>query len=725
MSGPRRVPQARVLIALGASLAILATLPAVGMASAARSAGTQVAPRAEGSLVTIRQPGARTTLALPGQLARDISVVVHVRTNRRPVGPGQAMAIIIRRNVSGEYRARMQFAANGKVLLSVSQFNAGRRRQIGRPVAVALGWLPGDDIVLRAEARGARPTRVRVTAWLAADPEPGLPQLSASGVAPTVAGQGVAALRFALPGDAGNAPVQFEFGDVSVSPGGVIQPDPSPTPSGAPPPTATAPAPTPTAAPLMPSPSPAPPTRSPSPAPPTATPPPAPMPSPSAAPSTPPDGAYYVSPQGDDGAAGTRDHPWRTPQKAADSAPAGATVLLRGGIYPPFVMRRSGTATAPITFTSYPGESAVVDGRDTVAYTVWLSGVRWVNLSGLVVQGGYAERHNGGGIMVENAAHVVVSGNVARDNKAFGIRSQGSTYVTIADNEVTRNAVGVHVGGAGEGTVVARNRIHDNNKMMVNTPDIRGDDVGAGGVALVRTVGHVLVRDNLVWANRAPSYDYGYDGSAFEIYAAQNWEFTGNTAWDNRVGFETGTDSNRTPCSGGRFTRNVIYGAATVDVSRGMVLRCAENAVVANNTFAGVQDFVFTLQHAVGTYGGSIDGLRIANNVISVVNARVYSVDSAIPASVRIDYDLINITGSGYLAQMVGNGSTRSLATFNSWRGDAAHAILGDPLFANPADHDYTPRGGSPAIDSGVVIDGVTNGHNGAAPDRGALETGR
>ena len=333
----------------------------------------------------------------------------------------------------------------------------------------------------------------------------------------------------------------------------------------------------------------------------------------------------------------------------------------------------------PTTFTAYPGETAIVDGDSAVAYTITLTAVHDVALTHLVVQGGYADAHEGGGIVIQASTRVTVSDNLLRDNKAFGVRSQKSTYVTIERNEVTHNAVGVHIGELGEGTVVADNLIHDNDKMMVNTPDIKGDDVGAGGVTLVFTTGHVVVRNNYVWGNRALSYDYGYDGSAFEIFAAQNWEFTDNVSWDNRVVFETGTDANRTPCSNGLFTRNTAFGPATVDVARGVVLRCAENALIANNTFVGLQDFVFTLQHEVGTYGGSIEGLRIINNVMDLTTAKAFSIDSAIPSSVVLDANLVYKTGSGYLATMVGKGATNSLVTLGQWFGQDQHGIQANP----------------------------------------------
>ena len=434
--------------------------------------------------------------------------------------------------------------------------------------------------------------------------------------------------------------------------------------------------------------------------------------------------AYFVAPDGHDNGPGTVDQPWLTVQRAADVAPAGSTVYLRAGTYGPFVMHRSGLAGTPTTFTSYPSETATVDGGGAVAYTVRLVGVHDVTLSHLVVQGGYSEGHDGGGVAVLSSANVTLGDDLLRDNKAWGVYSAASTNVTIANSEITHNAVGVSVSGSGAGTLVTRNLIHDNDKMMVNTPDIKGDDVGAGGVALVHTTGAVTVSDNLVWGNRALSYDYGYDGSAFEIFAAQNWTFTGNIAWDNRVALETGTDPARTPCSNGQFTRNVIYGPATVDVARGLVLRCAENGLVANNTFVGLQDFVFTLQDSVGTYGGSIAGLRILNNIMYLGDgAKAFSIDSAIPSSVVIDADLVYKTGSGYLATMVGKGATYSFATFAQWTGQEQHGLQADPDFVDMAGRDYRLEPGSPAIDSALVIAGLTDVYSGAGPDRGSVES--
>src|SRR5436309_7824314 len=59
---------------------------------------------------------------------------------------------------------------------------------------------------------------------------------------------------------------------------------------------------------------------------------------------------YYVSMTGSDGNPGTLAAPFKTIQRAANSAGAGDTVLVRGGVYRETVKPRSGKAGAPVTF---------------------------------------------------------------------------------------------------------------------------------------------------------------------------------------------------------------------------------------------------------------------------------------------------------------------------------------------------------------------------------------
>jgi hypothetical protein len=74
---------------------------------------------------------------------------------------------------------------------------------------------------------------------------------------------------------------------------------------------------------------------------------------------------FYVSTSGDDANPGTLSAPVRTIQHAANLATPGSTVYVRGGTYEERVtVNVSGNAgDGFITFSSYPGETAILDGQ--------------------------------------------------------------------------------------------------------------------------------------------------------------------------------------------------------------------------------------------------------------------------------------------------------------------------------------------------------------------------
>jgi hypothetical protein len=95
----------------------------------------------------------------------------------------------------------------------------------------------------------------------------------------------------------------------------------------------------------------------------------------------------YASPTGSDSAPGTLAAPFKTAQKLANSLVAGETGCLRQGTYTRtgtyvFSMTRGGTASAPITITSYPGEKATIQGIVQIP-----SGDNYVTLSGMNFEG--------------------------------------------------------------------------------------------------------------------------------------------------------------------------------------------------------------------------------------------------------------------------------------------------------------------------------------------------
>lgn len=421
---------------------------------------------------------------------------------------------------------------------------------------------------------------------------------------------------------------------------------------------------------------------------------------------------YYVSTTGNDRNPGTSAAPWRTLQRAANAVSAGATVYIGAGTYAGFKLTRSGAPGAPITFRSRPGDVVKIAGDSAHPNVVHLSAVSHVVLARVRVL--KASVKFGAGIFVEDSSHVTITGSTIRANRSFGILIEDSTTTIVRGNTITENGTGVRVRRAGSGVVIVRNRIHTNNRMVVNDSS-PGNDYGAQGVALQHTTGRVVVRGNLLWGNRAPSIDWGEDGTAFEIYGASNVVITGNRVWNNSSILETGTDGPR--CNNLRITRNVAYSAKTTGKAVGMMLRCASNSLVAHNTIDGVDFWAMQLVHGTGSFSGSLEGLRVLNNIVYGVKS--FHINTSLPRSVVLDYNLV-WAPEKHVAYVAGRGYTKDLRQFRSWTGYEVHGLQADPRFVSVAARDYRLRSGSPAVDRGLV--GVDGRHNGAAPDLGRYE---
>ncbi len=79
----------------------------------------------------------------------------------------------------------------------------------------------------------------------------------------------------------------------------------------------------------------------------------------------------YVSPSGNDAAAGTLAAPWKTLGHAASQLVAGDTLFLRGGIYAERLLLsgKSGTVDEPIVIRAYDGEMPLIDGASLTVAT--------------------------------------------------------------------------------------------------------------------------------------------------------------------------------------------------------------------------------------------------------------------------------------------------------------------------------------------------------------------
>ena len=439
---------------------------------------------------------------------------------------------------------------------------------------------------------------------------------------------------------------------------------------------------------------------------------------------------YHVAVGGSDSAAGTAARPWRTIQHAEDHVPAGAVVVIHPGAYKGFVIHLSGLAGRPTVFRGVHGAARpVISGSgDGGTDVIRVNGVHDIQLRHLDITGAPGGDYRGAGVRTENGAtRIEIVDSDIHANRSYGVNVSGSTDVTIRGNDISHNEVGVQVGGGGEGTLISHNRIHHNDLMTVNT-SAPGDDAGAVGIAFNKSSGHVTASGNRVWGNRARSHDYGWDGSAFEIYGASNVTISGNTAWDNENVLETGMDAGG-QCASNRFVRNSVHAETTAGDSWGMFLRCATDMLVASNTFVGLEQFVFSIGYDSPRYNGSLKGLHIEDNLVDVsaTGAKAFGFTTApadLGAGIVIDHDLLRTAPGAHLMTLPGTGNfANDLATLRQLTPYEDHGVTGDPRFVDSAAHDYHLKADSPAIDAGVAVAGVSDTWKGAAPDIGRFES--
>ncbi len=379
-------------------------------------------------------------------------------------------------------------------------------------------------------------------------------------------------------------------------------------------------------------------------------------------------------------------------------------MCIRTGTYTGFTLSRPN-----LTFTSYPGETATVIGDGSHVNTIKIRDISGATIRNLTLKDNLLPY--GTGINVENASNVTLASNLLRDNQGFGVVLKNVSNVIVEKNDATHNGNAIEVRYGSAGVILRNNRIYQNDRVV---------DSGRGGIGITfyRTTGPVTAANNLLWDNHTPGPS-NQEGVAFEVYAASNVTMTGNVMWENQTVLETGTDG--APCDHLTFTRNIVY---RINWQQGLILRCASNSLIAHNTFDGLDSFVFDLSHNHGSYGASIEGLKIVNNI--AIHGRVYVLDTfPLPDSVVIDYNLLyNPAGSSskygeHLAYVEGYGNTDLFSDFQAWTGYETHGVNADPSMVDAGVRDYYLKAGSPAIDRGILLN---EPYTGTAPDLGRYE---
>lgn len=283
----------------------------------------------------------------------------------------------------------------------------------------------------------------------------------------------------------------------------------------------------------------------------------------------------YVSTTGSDSNPGTFAEPWLTIQHAADTATAGDTVYVLGGVYNESInFPNSGTASAPITFASYPGHTAIIDGTGLtpsgVQGLINTTNQGYLIISGFEIRnyttgdasvtpsGVWITGHGAGVQILNNRVHDITTTAEANGN-AFGISVYGTsktpiTQLVINGNEVydlkTGQSESVNVDGNVTYFRITNNLIHDNDNIGIDAIGYEG--VGPAGYdeAMYGEISGNTVYNISGIANTGEGDEYDADGLycdgcayvIFERNVIFQVDYGIETTSENQVCLENGTE---------------------------------------------------------------------------------------------------------------------------------------------------------------------------------------
>lgn len=396
---------------------------------------------------------------------------------------------------------------------------------------------------------------------------------------------------------------------------------------------------------------------------------------------------------------------------ASASAEPGDVLELGAGTYAPFSFPNDGAPGKPIVIRAAAGATATVTGD------ISLITRKYVHLVGLTVQG--------------------------------RVRINATTEVAVIGNTVNATGDGIVAGLRSENDYIANNVVTGATTWAESSLGVDGNNVGEG-IAVIGP-GHVIEHNRVRGFRDCISFFE--DGEAKDQLSIDVVENDVDTCADDGIEADfcfhdcrivrnritnTFIAMSSQPGLGGPtyFVRNVAYNTilSAFKLQRGSVgdVLLHNTIVKGGDAFGIYTTDVFSRQYArnnlfIGGPGGTFNGY-------SSGSGRVMSLDAADPSG---DYDFDGFgSTTGTFTGRLGATSFASLAELRATTSEehavavgldvfaAAVTIPSNPFPARPVG-DLALAAGGAAVDVGVVLPNVNDGHAGAGPDLGAYEVGQ
>ncbi|HID38066.1 MAG TPA: T9SS type A sorting domain-containing protein [Calditrichaeota bacterium] len=410
---------------------------------------------------------------------------------------------------------------------------------------------------------------------------------------------------------------------------------------------------------------------------------------------------YYVSPDGSDSNPGTEASPWKTIQKAANTAVAGDVVYIKAGIYDEsVVIANSGTADNYITFSAHPGDelqAKISSGSSDIFDDkhIKIIGKSYIKISGIHIENA---KH---GIRIEGPSEgVVLENNYTYNTGSSGIsvwgvpwQSDPGNYDNIKDIVIKNNVIEKACNGGSNECITLANGVKG-FEITYNTVKNGGDATNGGeGIDIKEGCSNGTIAYNEIYnLNRRAIYlDGGTNSEAtpFGKPVVENIEIYNNHCYNQTKG----------------------QGLAIMTEGPGDV----RYIKIYNNIFHdNASDGIMYYKHPDGS--GVIHDITAINNTI-YNNGR-----NGILSNFSTSYNMITRNNICY------QNANKDIY-LQSGSNTADHNLEGtDPLFVDAANGDYHLQSGSPAIDAGTNTDAPALDYDGnvrdGSTDIGAFEYG-
>jgi hypothetical protein len=452
--------------------------------------------------------------------------------------------------------------------------------------------------------------------------------------------------------------------------------------------------------------------------------------------------ASYVAPTGSDSNPGSISAPWQTIQHAANSVQAGHTVYVRGGTYNESVnIAVSGSATAgSITFQSYPGETAIVDGTGLTPSTSGTQGLFNISSQSYVTIQGFEIRNyttsnanatpagiwvsgSGSNIQILNNLVHNITTTSEKNGNAFGIAVYGTEApasldtVTLDGNQVyslkTGHSESVTLDGNVTNFAITNNIIHDNDNIGIDAIGFEGVsssptyDFARNGVISGNTVYNITAINN-------PGEGSQYDADGIYVDGGSQIIVERNSLHDNDINIEAASEHSGRVSSFVTIRNNVVYHGNAVGISIGGYasnVGGSDHITMVNNTLFQ-NDTKATGRGEFQVQYYATNNVFKNNIVYATSQGRfINNYTNSEPSPVDVDYNIYFSSLNSASGNFLWNGTDHAgFASYQSATGEDSHSQYADPLFLSLTTPNLQVQPASPAVNKGVNLGSAIEG---------------